>query len=138
MWPVPPPPPPRLSTGKTTDVFKTSAARDIPEETCFSIVLSDRTLDLATTNKTQRDLWVHAFRFALRNVKAGGSIGLLPKRVEQQVDKASDDKLADMLKLSTRQFGTGLKPNAKLVEAVDLVFSLLLLLLHFYNAHLSF
>jgi hypothetical protein len=60
--------------GKTTDVFKRSVAGDRPEDMCFSIKLPDRTLDLSVTNKTQRDLWVTAFRFALKNLKTGGSL----------------------------------------------------------------
>ena len=109
----------QIVAGKTTDVLKRHA-HDRPDDICFSIVLADRTLDLACTNKTQRDMWVTAFKFASKNLKKGGSIGLLARRVEAQVDRPSEDKLADMLKLSSQQFGTGHAPAATLLPEMDL------------------
>lgn len=61
---------------------------DMPEDCCFAIFTSKRTLDLSARNKADRDLWVEAFTQvaialpkaieAYRDVAAKGACVLCP------------------------------------------------------------
>ena len=58
-----------LTTGKKTDVLKRSVASEQPDNICFSVVLADRTLDLACKDTTQRNLWVKVKYLGLKYIK---------------------------------------------------------------------
>ena len=93
----------RVESGKKTDVFKRSVATEYNELNCFSIICTDRTLDLYVNDKS-RDFWVAAFTFAQKNVRLAGQIGLLSKRIENVVEKPSDVVLSGLLDSSAKVY----------------------------------
>jgi hypothetical protein len=57
--------------GKETAIFKRSVAAGAPEYLCFSIVGTERTLDLQAVNVKERDLWVKALESSVNDVRNG-------------------------------------------------------------------
>eukprot|EP01006_Ploeotia_vitrea_P051055 TRINITY_DN67520_c8_g1_i1.p1 TRINITY_DN67520_c8_g1~~TRINITY_DN67520_c8_g1_i1.p1 ORF type:complete len:531 (-),score=291.48 TRINITY_DN67520_c8_g1_i1:663-2255(-) len=58
----------KLIGGKTTDVFKRAVAQREHDEFCFSVIGSDRTLDLVASTKDQRDTWLEALAAAQKKL----------------------------------------------------------------------
>ena len=55
--------------GKMTKVFTRKCAKNVPSNTCFSVVTKERTLDFQCLTKKERDRWVQAFKFIVRRTK---------------------------------------------------------------------
>lgn len=73
----------RVSTGCQSDVFVAKKMRDNPqkEKLCFSIVFSDRSLDLEAMTEGERNKWVERFEW-LRKQKSKKEVGI-PLHVRQ-------------------------------------------------------
>lgn len=61
----------KVVKGKQTDILQRSVAKSAPEYLCFSIISSERTLDLQAVNAMERDLWVIAMESAVQEARAG-------------------------------------------------------------------
>ncbi len=58
-----------VTKGKETSVFRQRQASATPDSHCFSVITSERSLDLQTTSPQQRDAWVNALTEAVACMK---------------------------------------------------------------------
>ena len=59
----------KIIMGKSTPVFLKQDANGVPDKLCFSLVLPDRTLDLAADTVARRENWVEALKVAITKVQ---------------------------------------------------------------------
>ncbi len=59
-----------IARGKTTSVLKRTVAKSFDADVCLSVVLKDRTVDLAAQTKQIRDEWAEALEYVLDKMQA--------------------------------------------------------------------
>jgi len=64
----------KVIKGKQTEILKRKVASKTPEHVCFSIVSTDRTLDLEAKNVMERDLWCIAIESVVDDARVGVNV----------------------------------------------------------------
>jgi myosin heavy subunit len=89
----------KVLEGKHTANFQRKTAREAPANVCFSIVSTERTLDLQAINESERATWVAAIRSVVKDVQTG------------MVNLINGDRVAEEHKQRVRRAATMRKRN---------------------------